>query len=222
MTTTGRTYPYTMGTVELAPDAFVLRRSPARFLRSQLARFRRPSRFDRIVAGATLLSGLFLPVITVRSFHLVFVSSEPYQSAPMDVIFPLFTGVLGLLVMWEGVRDRRTPLDQLTAGVETRGKRTIRLPVSPHSTWRRLGLPAADPEVTLVRRRDRERLISRLAAAGVPVERRDTDTEAAYRFFKQGGGYFCPDCGGRVSVRDEGCPECGRLLRAAGPGDVPE
>lgn len=209
-------YPYTFGSVAVDGQSLVFRRSPGRFFRSQLARLRQPTLFEKLTAVVTVVGFLLLPVISVQSFYLAVLSDAWYARGPVETVYFLASGLLGTVVLWDmGFHDRRLPFDRLD-GITTSGKRSIRLSVGSYDRIRTLGVQGVDPSFTMVRTGDRERLVTHLAAAGFSVERGRGDTDARYRFFRSGGGYVCPECDTEVSVRDASCAACGRGLRPAG------
>lgn len=209
---TPASHPTTFGTARIEAGELVLRRSPGGFLRSQISLLRDGGLAERVWSAWGILGLALAPIVLFQNLRLVLGSDTWFVRLQAAVVAVAVTLVIGYMVG----HTTRIPLDRLEAGVVTSGRRSLHLPATARGRWWRALTLGVDPVVTFVHGADRDAVADALEDRDVPVERRFTATAATYRFFRSGGGYFCPTCDERVAPTSAACPGCGRSLGSSG------
>lgn len=170
MTAEAAVYRYTLGSVAIDDQAVFLRRSPRRFFRSQVERWRQRGLLNRVRAGCAVLLAMVAPILTTWYFSLALVSNVWYSTGTLREFYWFSLGVFAVFVTWNcGFRSRRIPLARLQDGVSAAGERTIRLPVRSLGRWSTIVRLGAAPKLVFVRGEDRDQAVSTLERYGIDV-----------------------------------------------------
>ena len=220
----------TEGDVSVADSAIRISRSPRKFLRGQLARWRHGSAAQRVQALTRIIGFCSLPLLLVWSLSAA--SEMPLELA---LVFSLSLLLFSVVPFWSThFRETTIPLssiEEITLDTETRelvivqdrssgaapldnsgfGGRILR-------TYLGWTTESGGSKTTLkLRSSDDIRTAksvfrSRKSLAGFELTT-PTQTETEYRVTSENGVVFCADCGKQVSPNDRTCPSCGYALR---------
>lgn len=205
-------FPTASGTVTIDDDALVVRRSPRRFLRSQVVRVRDGRLVHRFGAAVSIASIVLVPLFVFEATVDLLGATSVVEALIAGCIIAAWLGVAVTVTVF----DRRVPLERLRRGITAHGRYGIELPSDAVPRWGPVRL-AGFPWVMFVRPDDRDAMLEELASRDVPVEQSFVASDATYRFFRAGGGYFCPRCDQRVSPRSAACSSCGQPLYSERP-----
>jgi hypothetical protein len=219
MATRPDTIRYQNGVVEIDDREVVFRKSPRLFLGSQVELWRTGRPTNRIEAVLRTLFAVLLPVATLYYFYLAFVSDVWWATGLYRQVQWTGTGLLFVFSTWETFfRSIRVPLDRLDDGVRVESDRSLRFSRDAFGWYDRFkAWGTGGLKVTFPGQAHRDRAAALLDREGDGIVSVDPDRRAAravYKFFEDGGGYFCPACDTRVSPRDASCSECDEDLTA--------
>lgn len=203
---------YRYGTVEIDGEGILFRKSPARFLAAQRARWRDGGSRSRAGALLRVLWMVSGPVVAFLAFATALGVNPWTRVGPAGRVMQAAIGVMVVLSLWSFFRSRHVPFDRLDDGVTVRGTRSIHLPPHAFGRWQSLGRAGEQQRITFIDSTDRNRVVRLLERRGVDIRYDRRATRATYKLVRAGGGYFCPACDTRVSVDDTSCPACGERL----------
>lgn len=209
----GYDLPTTTGELRLEEDRVSIARNPLALLRNQGRRLRRGEWLRAVVILAIALGGvIFTAMDTARVISAL-------QSGSLELLVPGALGSVGVLLGYAlYVHPQHIPLEQIDRIDVDPGNQTLLVRTSPEiSRFKRLLRAYRRPTVSLRDEEDLRTVVEWLEFRGVSFEEVEGGldrpaTDAEYAWIRRGGGYFCPDCGERVSPRDEHCGACGRRL----------
>lgn len=226
----------TEGEITITDDSIRIRRTPKKFLRGQVARWRNEERWQKIKAVLGIIGLLLFPLFVANNLY-----SLPEMTHSLAVFASLVIVVLSLLQFWmKYLRKRKIPLTTIeNVTVDTaRRELTIThhidgflavLDKETRQKWLINGgllslFAKGESNTTLtLRTADDVRKVRTIMRTRGIVEDIDTlepegkGTETVYRVNTENGVVFCECCDSQVSPNDGVCPSCGYALRVAQP-----